>query len=683
MPSRLTTGAALLGAALGSLIHASAAQPLHQVYRSGAERIPDARHSDIRHLDRVYSMPEYAHPAAWHERAEWLRAHVRASAGLLPWPEDRPAVTAQVFDRFVGDGFSVEKVYFESRPGLYVTGNLYRPTEGDGPFPAVACPHGHWPHGRLHDDQRGSVPGRCIGMARRGMVAFSYDMMGYVDADQMDHRWSDPRLDLWGISVGGLQTLNGVRVLDFLAALPDVDPSRLAVTGASGGGTQTFLLVAADERPVAAAPVNMVSAHFQGGCICENPPALRLQTFNPEIVAVMAPKPLLLVSCTGDWTANTPEVEGPMVRSIYELLGEPASVRWTQVDAEHNYNRESREDVYEFLGKALLGIDDPGWAEEQPFQVPAEEHLRVFAEGADAPGRPSRDELAARIIDDKARAFDAAYPSTKGDFAGFEATYGLALDHALAVTAPPGADIQSTELGDSPVPGGTARRIVIGRAGAGDAIPAVHLAPEGEASGPPVLLVSDEGKSAFIEGDTPGPLASTLLSFGRHVLTIDPFMVAEAVPAETIDRAEGINYFSTYNKTRAAERVQDVATAVAYLLEATGADSVSVAAAGDAGLWALLAAPYLPVSRLAIDGAMFPLEDEAFVERLNVPLLRQAGDLPTAIALAAPTPLRVWNTRDELAAWASRAYDAAGESGRLEVSTDPPGSDGLAAWLLR
>lgn len=684
MPTAFSTGAALLTAALGSLVPATIAGPLHNVYGSGAERIPDARHSDLRTIERTYAMPEYASLEEWTARAVWLRDHVRAATGLLPWCEDRPPVEATVFDRFVGDGFTVDKVYFESRPGLYVTGNLYRPLAANGPLPAVASPHGHWERGRLHHDDRGSVPGRCIGMARRGMVVFSYDMMGYVDADQMEHRWSEPRLDLWGISVGGLQTLNSVRVLDFLCQLPDVDPTRIAVTGASGGGTQTFLLVAVDDRPAAAAPVNMVSASYQGGCVCENPPSLRISTCNPEIVALMAPKPLLLVSCTGDWTAHTPEVEGPMVRSIYQLYGRPEAVRWTQVDAEHNYNRESREDVYEFLNSVLLGINDPHAAIEEPFEVPVEPALRVFPDPASAPRRPSREELTETMIQDKERAFTEAFATRGEGTARFREAYGKALDHALAVDVPAREQIQATELRSVALGEGVAKHVIIGRAGVGDAIPAVLLTPTSDRTGGPVLLVSDKGKPAFVGPRGPGPLAATLLSYGRPVLAIDPFLVGEAAPSQPIDRAAGIEFFATYNKTDAAERIQDIATSLAYLAEATDSTDVALLGTGDAGLWCLLAAWAYPCARVACDLASFPLSDQAFLDRLDVPLIRQAGDLRTALTAGAQREgTLLWNVHPDWTPWLMGAFSPVGATNRVEVLLESPDDARLAAWLLR
>jgi len=161
---------------------------------------------------------------------------------------------------------------------------------------------------RLEDAERGSVPARCIGLARQGLIAFSYDMVGYNDTAQLGpHRkvFAEPRHLLWGLSLMGLQTWNSIRALDFLESLQDVDRSRLGCTGASGGGTQTFILGAIDDRLAAQAPHVMVSHSMQGGCQCENAPGLRIDYSNMEIAAVPAPRPQILVAATGDWTKMT------------------------------------------------------------------------------------------------------------------------------------------------------------------------------------------------------------------------------------------------------------------------------------------------------------------------------------------------------------------------------------------
>src|SRR5271165_2684882 len=131
-------------------------------------------------------------------------------------------------------------------------------------------------------------------LARLGCVVFHYDMVGNSDSMQIKHRegFKDVDAQLRLQTFMNLQTWNSVRIVDFLHTLPDVDPGRIGVTGASGGGTQTFMLCAIDDRPAAAFPAVMVGTAMQGGCICENASYLRIDGNNVQLAACFAPRPL-------------------------------------------------------------------------------------------------------------------------------------------------------------------------------------------------------------------------------------------------------------------------------------------------------------------------------------------------------------------------------------------------------
>jgi hypothetical protein len=356
----------------------------------------DASAPRYRTLDDRFTVRRFSSAAEWQARAAWLREHILASAGLLPMPE-KTALNAQVFGEQKHDGYSVFKVYFESLPGFYVTGNLYKPA-GSGPFPAVLSPHGHWAYGRLENTNLASVPGRAINLARQGFVVFTHDMIGFNDSRQLTHRFGGRRESLWGLSLAGLQLWNGIRSLDFLESLPEVDRDRIGCTGASGGGTQTFLLAAVDPRVKVAAPVNMISLHMQGGCLCENPPGLRLDTDNVELGALIAPRPLLMVSATGDWTAETPQLEYPEMRKLYALAGAEDRVHAVQFQADHNYNQDSREAVYAWMARWLQGAAADVRAAEKPFQPDRLADVLVFHARTLPEGALTAEQLTARWI---------------------------------------------------------------------------------------------------------------------------------------------------------------------------------------------------------------------------------------------------------------------------------------------
>ncbi|HEX7900913.1 MAG TPA: acyl-CoA thioester hydrolase/BAAT C-terminal domain-containing protein [Planctomycetota bacterium] len=313
-------------------------------------------------------------PEAWRARSEDIRRQILVSSGL--WPEvDRGPVQVELSGRVERDGYSVEKCALETLPGFKLTATLYRPLGKKGPFPAVANPHGHWKTGRFTDQAEASVPGRCINFARMGMVALAYDMVGFGDLTPLGHKFGDVP---WGVSLQGLQLWNSLKVVDFLCSLPEVDKTRVGVTGASGGGTQTFLLAAVDQRVTAAVPVNMVAAACQGGCLCENGPLLRLDLNNVEIAASIAPRAaLMLVSCTGDWTSDVPKVEGPAVQKAFDALGVPGKFRWIQNKADHNYNKDTREYVYAFFQEHLLGGPKVDRIAETPFTAEPRESMTL------------------------------------------------------------------------------------------------------------------------------------------------------------------------------------------------------------------------------------------------------------------------------------------------------------------
>lgn len=283
---------------------------------------------------------------AWKVRAEQLRQGILMATNLDRLPEPSP-VQATLHGRRLHQGYSVENVALETVPGFFLAGNLYRPLPIDSGArcPVVVIPQGHFRDGRFGADMQHLA----ATFARMGAMAFLYDMAGRGETTQVSHE--DPRaltLQLW----------NSRRVLDFLLALPEADPARVGMTGASGGGTQTFLCSAVDDRVTVTAPVAMVSSWVYGGCECESGlPIHRTETYatnNAEIAALTAPRPQLVVSIDSDWTRTVPWQEFPFMRDVYAQFSAEHKLENNHIAGErHDYGPSKRDAVYRFFAKHL------------------------------------------------------------------------------------------------------------------------------------------------------------------------------------------------------------------------------------------------------------------------------------------------------------------------------------------
>ncbi len=637
----------------------------------------------------------------WLQRARYLRRRILCCCGLWPLPERQP-LNARVFGRVEHDGYATEKVYFESRPGFFVTGNLYRPLEEGPPRPAVLCPHGHWTHGRLEDSDACSVPARCATFARAGYVAFSYDMVGYLDSSQVDHAFrarrapdgsmflgSHPEDALWGINAPGVQLWNSIRSLDFLQGLPEVDGDRIGCTGASGGGTQTFLLTAVDDRVAAAAPVCMVSPNMQGGCICENAPNLRIDTSNIEIAALAAPRPLLLASATDDFTREAPTFAIPPIREIYGLFGATEKVDFVHVAAGHNYNGESRAAVYEWFGRWLLGTDDTRSLRERPRRR-ATGWMRdalVFY-GTERPQGDMDDQALRRdVLSEAVRTIDDLSPRDAAGVRSWCDALGPLYEHALLASLPQPGDLSVARVEGGRIDGIAVHAVQLSRHRIGDRVAAVEAAPAAGAPTGASLLVHGDGAKVLIDLDSGScaPLVRQLVERGRRVLVADCFAAGSSGRAELLNREQDRRFFQTYNRTVAMERIQDILTALAYLRHAVGTDAVDLLGFKDAGIWCLLARAVAGATAstvVDVDG-FDPDDDRQWMEHAFIPLIRRAGGLDTALALAAPARLCICNAGDRFPVGrVSGLYQALGKPEHLRIEPGGLADEEIVRWIV-
>ena len=640
------------------------------------ERPNDARLAPPKDLDGYFPFVPAESRDAWTKRADDVRRQMRVALGLFPEPTRTP-LNAVVHSRIEKDDYSVEKVYFESMPGFFVTGNLYRPKNSaiaGKKVPAILCAHGHWDEARFRllgdaelkkelaaGGERLANGGRSIfqsigvHLARMGCVAFVYDMMGYCDNRQISfevaHKFAKQRPEMstpenWGLfspqaelhaqSVMGLQTWNSIRALDFVASLPEVDPQRLGCTGASGGGTQTMILGALDPRLTVECPAVMVSTAMQGGCTCENASLLRVDTGNIEFAALFAPKPLGLTAAN-DWTKEMETKGYPELRAHYAMMGAPQNVAlWAMLHFGHNYNAPSREKIYGWFNQHFaLGLPEAQLLERE-YDVLTREQLTVW--DAQHPAPPAGPDLERKLL---RWWHDDAVRQQKGNAATLRREAWQAI---VRRRFDDGAQWKITSETASSKDGVSSR--IIANETFKEAVP-ISAIDSPKPNGHLVLWLTDSGKNGLFADGKPRVEVQRLLDSGATVIGIDlclqgEFLADASAPAKNRrvkNPREAAAYTYGYNDALLVQRVHDVFTVLQFLRsQAHPPRHVSLVALDQT-------APIAAVAR-ALAGSTFQtalidthqfrfakvrtLDDPAFV-----PAAAKYGDLPALLELGA------------------------------------------------
>jgi hypothetical protein len=655
---------------------------------------PDRRRGEVRTNNQGADFQAPATAEGWRDRAAHLREQMLVTLGL--WPMfPRTPLNPQVYGKLKRDGYTIEKVVLETFPGFTLSGNLYRPAQATGKLPGLLCPHGHWEDGRVNPE----VQQRCIRWAKLGCVVFMYDMVGYNDSKPFPHTFLNDRLRHWGLSLPTLQTWNSIRALDWLTSLPDVDVARIGCTGESGGGTQTFLLTALDDRIKVSAPVVMVSDTFQGGCVCENAAGLRHGTDNVEFAAMCAPRPLYLVGATGDWTKLTMERAYPAIRGVYSLVGSIDRVGAQVFDFPHNYNQTSRNAIYAAMGRWLLGIDDPEKTREGQQKAEKPEELFTFGSGHPAPSnRKTPEQLEEYLIETRRHQLEEIGPTplpTRFGSAAVPARWEAgrrllltSLKIRTGVTNPPPESLESREVRRIPREDFIVIHTILGRRSPGEAIPVVRLIPA-HPSGRLTVIAHPRGKAALTSGaGEPSDLVRALLSVGHEVVGFDPIFVAESLdPRDPLPHRPETVHSETYNPAPAAEQMQDLATVLAWCRAQEDVREVNLIARDTAGYQALLARPAIEgLARTVIELSDLPQQrkPDEWPAMIDLPGLEQFGGVRAAAAMSAPAPIWFYGNVSALdPSWAKAAYEVAGSPSLLRLDEHIPAPDAIARWVDR
>jgi len=715
---------------LASLIAVSWATAAPRVLPEG--KLPnDVRLQPLKDLDGYFPFTPPASKAEWTQRAERVRRQILVSQGLWPMPARTP-LNAVIHGKVDRGDYTVEKVFFESAPGFFVTGNLYRPKDVTGKAPGVLFAHGHWTDARLSEsseaelrreiadgEERFEQGGRsrfqslCVQLARMGCVVWQWDMLGNSDSQQLSmqlvHGFAKQRPEMnttenWGLfspqaeahlqSIMGLQTWNSIRSLDFLLSLPEVDPDRIAMTGASGGGTQTMLLAAIDPRVTLSFPAVMVSTAMQGGCTCENASLLRVDTGNVEFAGLFAPKPQGMTTAN-DWTKEMATKGFPELKQLYALLGAPDNIMLKRGEHfPHNYNAVSRSGFYTWLNRHFkLGQKEP--VIECDYQPLPRAELTVWDEQHPAPKAADPDferQLLHRFHEDTQRQLAAEQATPER----FRKAYGGGLEVVLGFRQVEAKDLEWEAIKRTDRGAWNEEAGLLRNKSHHEELPAVFCSPK-QGNGHTVIWLSGEGKSAlYAADDSLQPAVDGLVKSGATVIGLDLLyqgeFLADGKPMTQTPRVknprEAGAYTFGYDYAVFVQRVRDVLSAVNYVKNQPHSGArLSVVGLDGAGAWVAAARAQCggTIDQAVIDTGGFrfsvilDLWDPNFL-----PGGAKYGDLPALLALGAPGRLFIAGEAGEGLTLAQAQYQAMNAEKNLTRFAGQPQEARSAAldWLL-
>lgn len=325
----------------------------------------------------------------WTSRRETFRRQLFEMLGLWPQPE-KTDLKATITGHLDQGEFVVEKLYYQSLPGLYVTANLYRPKEVKSPLPAVLylCGHGNIKKGGISYGSKTSYQHHPAWFARHGFVSLVLDTLQLGEIEGVHHGTYREQMWWWmarGYTPAGVEAWNAIRALDYLQTRPEVDATRIGVTGRSGGGAYSWWLAALDDRITVAVPVagitdlqnHVVDGAIEGHCDC----MYMINTYRwdfPLVAALVAPRPLLLSNSDKDRIFPLDGVVRvhEKLRRIYRLYGAEERLGLLITEGPHRDTQDLQIPAFRWMARWLKGqdliIDKPAVKFFEP------EQLKVF-----------------------------------------------------------------------------------------------------------------------------------------------------------------------------------------------------------------------------------------------------------------------------------------------------------------
>ncbi len=340
-------------------------------------------------LDSIHNLQD------WQSVRERRYAEFLEMMGLndVPFKGERPPLNIEKAGTIQEQGFRIEKLYYESLPGLYVPANLYIPDGITAPVPAIlyVCGHAH--------TQKHHYQAHARKFAQLGFVCLIIETIQYGEV--RGEHWGEESRGWFhwysrGYTPGGVELWNGIRGLDLLSGLPEVDQDKLGVTGISGGGSQTWYLAAADPRVKASVAVagagslegQIAQRTIDDHCDCMMPINTYSQDFT-DIGALIAPRAFMIAQTTGDGYYSIEAVrelyEG--TKKIYDYYDQPDNLQMIEASGGHSYgeNGELRPPIFSFFVRELmnknLSPEEIGDLDDSLARQLSEEELKVYVEG--------------------------------------------------------------------------------------------------------------------------------------------------------------------------------------------------------------------------------------------------------------------------------------------------------------
>jgi len=537
-----------------------------------------------------------ARVASWTAREAGTRkAEVRERLlrALGGFPERTP-LNARVMGTIVADGYRIEKIVFESQPRFFVTANLYVPTRGNGPFPAILFPLGHEAGAKAHEAWQQVL----VTMVRKGYVCLAWDTLGQGERVQLydeDFGASKVVSGTTEHTILGTQTLlsgdplarytiwDGIRALDYLVSRPEVDPKRIGCTGNSGGGTHTAYLSALDDRIQVAAPscyitswrrlLQTIGPQDAEQCI---PPFLADGLDHADFIHAFAPKPYLVLSAVRDFFSITGARDSfAEARRSYDLLGQAEKIAMTEADDGHGYNHLRRVAAYRWFDRWLKGVTEE--TADVPVTPRLEEELNATPTGQVQTSLGGETVHSLNLA--RARSFRRNTPTPEfvRRLIGYEAATGTPKVKPLGELRRKGYRVEK----------------LVYESEAGIEIPAALYLPEGPAGKHAAVVYADGRGKAAGDGD-----AATLAGQGLIVLSIDLRGLGETRAASAEGRSDWPRYFGDYESgmtallsgsTLMGGRARDITRAIDLLVSRPEVDAARIYGAGrDAGGPAML-----------------------------------------------------------------------------------------------